>query len=62
MDEETSAEGKERQRKTLQSFAKEFGRGVRQQQTSGKTKERAGTPSTCSEYVQKEGHMEKSIC
>ena len=44
MDEETSAEGKERQRKELQSFAKEFGRGVRQQRTRGKTvKERAGT-------------------
>ena len=43
MDEETSAEGKERQRKALQSFAKEFGRGVRQQRTRGKTKERAGT-------------------
>ena len=42
--EETSAEGKERYRKPLQSgFAKEFGRGVRQQQTRGKTKERAGT-------------------
>ena len=36
-------EGKERQRKALQSFAKEFGRGVRQQRTRGKTKERAGT-------------------
>ena len=35
--------GKERQSKALQSFAKEFGRGVRQQQTRGKTKERAGT-------------------
>ena len=43
MDEETSGEGKERQRKALQSFAKEFGRGVRQQRTRGKTKERAGT-------------------
>ena len=43
MDEETSAEGKERQRKALQSFAKEFGRGLRQQRTRGKTKERAGT-------------------
>ena len=43
MDEETSAEGKERQRKALQSFAKEFGRGVRQQRTRGKTKGRAGT-------------------
>ena len=43
MDEETRAEGKERQRKVLQSFAKEFGRGVRQQQTRGKTKERACT-------------------
>ena len=43
MDEETSVEGKERQRKALQSFAKEFGRGVRQQRTRGKTKERAGT-------------------
>ena len=43
MDEETRAEGKERQRKALQSFAKEFGRGVRQQRTRGKTKERAGT-------------------
>ena len=41
--EETSAEEKERQRKALQSFAKEFGRGVRQQRTRGKTKERAGT-------------------
>ena len=36
-------EGKERQRKALQSFAKEFGRGVRQRRTRGKTKERAGT-------------------
>ena len=55
MDEETSTEGKERQRKALQSFAKEFGRGVRQQRTRGKTKESAGTlSSTCSEYVQKE--------
>ena len=43
VDEETRAEGKERQRKALQSFAKEFGRGVRQQRTRGKTKERAGT-------------------
>ena len=43
MDEETRAEGDERQRKALQSFAKEFGRGVRQQRTRGKTKERAGT-------------------
>ena len=43
MDEETSAEGKERQRKALQSFAKEFGLGVGQQRTRGKTKERAGT-------------------
>ena len=43
MDEETNAEGKERQRKALQSFAKEFGRGVRQQRTRGKTKGRAGT-------------------
>ena len=34
-----SVEGKERQRKALQSFAKEFGR----QRTRGKTKERAGT-------------------
>ena len=40
---EASAEGKERQRKALQSFAKEFGRGVGQQRTRGKTKERAGT-------------------
>ena len=55
MDEETSAEGKERQRKALQRFAKESVRGVWQQQTRGKTKERAGTlQSTCSEYVQKE--------
>ena len=43
MNEETSAEGKERQRKALQSFAKELGRGVRQQRTRGKTKESAGT-------------------
>ena len=43
MDEETSGEGKERQRKGLQSFAKEFVRGVRQQRTRGKTKQRAGT-------------------
>ncbi|CAH3156118.1 unnamed protein product, partial [Porites lobata] len=42
MDEETRAEGKERQRTALQSFAKDFGRGVRQQRTRGKTKERAG--------------------
>ena len=66
MDEETSAEGKEPQRKALQSFAKESGRGVGQQRTRGKTKERAGSTlqSTCSEYVQKEcvRHMEKSIC
>ena len=27
----------------MQSFAKEFGRGVRQQRTRGKTKERDGT-------------------
>ena len=40
---ETRAEGKEQQKKALQSFAKEFGRGVRQQRTRGKTKERAGT-------------------
>ena len=33
----------ERQRKVLQSFVKEFGRGVGQQRTRGKTKERAGT-------------------
>ena len=43
MDEETNGEGKERQRKALQNFAKEFGRGVRQQRTRGKTQERAGT-------------------
>ena len=43
MDEERSAEGKERQRKALRSFAKEFGRGVRRQRTRGKTKESAGT-------------------
>ena len=43
MDEETSAEGKERLRRALQSFAKEFGRGVRQQPMRGKTKEKAGT-------------------
>ena len=36
-------EGKERQRKALQSFMEEFGRGARQQRTRGKTKERAGT-------------------
>ena len=55
MDEETSGEGKERYRRALQSFAKEFGQGVRQQRTRGKTKERAGTlPLACSEYVQKE--------
>ena len=54
MDEETSAEGKERQRKALQSFAKEFGRAVRQQQTRGKTKERAGTLPLALSYVQKE--------
>ena len=42
VDEETSTEGKERQRKALQSFAKEFGRGVGQQRTRGKTKEKAG--------------------
>ena len=36
-------EGKERQRKALQSFTKEFGGGVRQQRTRGQTKERAGT-------------------
>ena len=37
--------GKERERRALQSFAKEFGRGVRRQRTSSrrKTKERAGT-------------------
>ena len=39
IDKEMSVEGKERQRKALQSFAKEFGR----QRTRGKTKERAGT-------------------
>ena len=38
MDEETSAKGKERQRKALQSFAKEFGRGVRQQRTRDQRK------------------------
>ena len=56
MDEETSAEGKERnKRKALQSFAKEFGRAVRQQRTRGKTKERTDTrPCTCSEYVHTE--------
>ena len=43
MDEETRAEGKERQRTALQSFAKDFGWGVRQQRTRGKTKGRAGT-------------------
>ena len=43
MDEETSGEGKERYRKAFQSFAKEFGRSVRQQRTRGKTKQRAGT-------------------
>ena len=43
IDEETSAKGRERQRKALQSCAKEFGRDVRQQRTRGKTKERAGT-------------------
>ena len=43
MDEETSAGGKEPQRKALQSFVKEFGPGVRQQRTRVKTKERAGT-------------------
>ena len=43
MDEETSGEGKERYRKAFQSFAKEFGRDVRQQRTRGKAKERAGT-------------------
>ena len=54
MDEETSAEGKEQQRKALQSFAKEFGRGVRQQQTRGKTNERAGTLPLALSDVQKE--------
>ena len=43
MDEETSGEGKERYRKAFQSFAREFGRGVGQQRTRGKTKERAGS-------------------
>ena len=43
VDEETSTEGKERQTKALQSFAKEFGRGVGQQRTRGKTKEKADT-------------------
>ena len=43
MDEETSREGKERYRKALQSFAKEFGRRVRQQKTRGKAKKRART-------------------
>ncbi|CAH3128852.1 unnamed protein product [Porites lobata] len=43
MDEETSTKGKERQRKALQSFEKEFGRDVRQQRTRGKTNGRAGT-------------------
>ena len=53
--EETSAEGKQRYRKALQSgIAKEFGRDVRQQQTRGKTKERAGTLSLALSYVQKE--------
>ena len=43
MDEETSEKVKERYRKALQSFAKEFGQGVLQQRTRGKTKERPGT-------------------
>ena len=43
MDEETSAEAKERQRKALQSIAKKFRRGVREHRTRGKIKERAGT-------------------
>ena len=34
---------KGRHSKLFQSFAKEFGRGVRQQRTRGKTKGRAGT-------------------
>ena len=52
MDEETSVEGKERQRKALQSFAKEFGRGLRQQRTRDQRK--SWYTCTCSEYVQKE--------
>ena len=52
MDEETSEEGKERYRKALQSFAKEFGRGVRQQRTRDQRK--SWYTSTYSEYVQRE--------
>ena len=40
MDEETSDKGRPI---AEQSFAKEFGRGARQQRTRGRTKERAGT-------------------
>ena len=54
VEEETSAEGKEQQRKALRGFAKESRRGVRQQQTRGKTKERAGTLPLALSYVQKE--------
>ena len=49
MDEETSVEGKERQRKALQSFAKEFGRGLRQQRTRDQRK--SWYTCTCSESV-----------
>ena len=43
MDEETRAEGKERQKKALQSFAKEFGRVYDSNERGGRP-ERAGTP------------------
>ena len=38
MDDETSAEGKERQRKALQSFAKEFGRVYDSNEREGRPK------------------------
>ena len=62
MDEETRAEGKERQGKALQSFAKEFGRGLRQQRTRGKTKKELvhfHLLWVCSEGMRR--HMEKSM-
>ena len=61
MDEETSAKGKERQRKALHSFAKEFGRNVRQQQTRGKTKERSGTLPLALSYVEKECSAHREV-
>ena len=51
VDEETKAQTK---RKALQSLAKEFRLGVRQQRTRRKTKEKSWYTSTCPEYVENE--------